>query len=102
MVKTSFQVNLPALAFYDKKLLDKPLKDLTGEEAVIQLQFLSSPYAQQKDKKTGVLLGLIKEHQERINALGQMLAQGFVSFKHNRETRSDTKSNGLAKNYGYK
>ncbi len=82
MGKKPFQVNLSALPHYDKKLLDKPLKELTGEEAVIQLQFLSSPYAQQEDSKKGVRLGLTKEHHERINALGEMLAQGFVCFNY--------------------
>ncbi len=72
---------LSVLGFYDVRLLRKPLKEMTGEEALLQFQFLSSLHAHRKHAK-GTSLGLSKVMTKRMNALGQMLVQGFSSFNY--------------------
>ncbi len=83
---------LSVLGFYDVRLLRKPLKEMTGEEALFQFQFLSSLHAQRKHAK-GVSLGLSKVMTKRLNALGQMLVQSFSSINYSGKVL-DTKKPG--------
>ena len=83
MGKTAFEVNLPALAHYDKSLLDKPINELTGPEAVMQLLYLvNDRHSYEKDPRKGVSVALSEELTIRRDELAKMLAQGFAYFNY--------------------
>lgn len=69
---------------YKKSLLGKPYADLSPCEILQQFQFLSSCYAQRKDRK-GVSAGLSKTVLKRLNFLTNEIFSGLVSRKQEKE-----------------
>jgi hypothetical protein len=72
------------LRHYNKSLLGKPYADLSPCEIFHQFQFLSSCYAQRKDRK-GVSVGLSKTVLKRLNFLTSEIFSGLKSRKQEQE-----------------
>ncbi len=68
------------LRHYKKSLLRKPYLELSPTEMLHQFQFLSSCYAQRKDRK-GVSIGLSKKVLKRLNFLTGEIFSGLESRK---------------------
>ncbi len=68
------------LRHYKKSLLGKPYTELSSADTLHQFQFLSSCYAQRKDRK-GVSVGLSKKVSKRLNFLTGEIFSGLESRK---------------------